>query len=372
MTTHLGLTTTTLATLWEIARLDGTTFRFTDHDQDLTFGGNTYVSTTGFSRSAVENTSDMAVDNLDVKAFFDDSSLTENDLRAGLFDYAEIFVFLVNWRQPDTDGRIRLRRGRLGEVSPNTNGSFTAELRGMAQLLSQNIIDVYGPDCRADLGDSQCKVPIDPSLRANSTAYVAGDANTVPSFMKVATAVGTGQAVFENRIYECTTAGTSAASAPTFNTTPGATTADGTAVWTAREAWTRHATVASVTNNRSFALMITESRAVDGWFEDGVLSFESGLNNGAAEMVSSWTQSGSSLTLFRSLPFNVQVGDALKIYPGCNKILADPAGSMVSHCINKFQIAGSVFFANGNILNARGEPFIPGPDVLTNYPDSRA
>lgn len=57
--------------------------------------------------------------------------------------------------------------------------------------------------------------------RANSTAYVAGDCI-------LASAV----------VYQCTTAGTSAGSAPTFNTTLGATTTDGTAVWTSRGAVT--------------------------------------------------------------------------------------------------------------------------------------
>jgi hypothetical protein len=35
---------------------------------------------------------------------------------------------------------------------------FRAELRGLSQALSQQIVELYTPDCRADLGDARCKV----------------------------------------------------------------------------------------------------------------------------------------------------------------------------------------------------------------------
>lgn len=54
--------------------------------------------------------------------------------------------------------------------------------------------------------------------RLNSTAYVLND-YVIP-------------ATDNGRIYKCTTAGTSAASAPTWPVTPGGTVTDGTAVWT--------------------------------------------------------------------------------------------------------------------------------------------
>jgi hypothetical protein len=55
--------------------------------------------------------------------------------------------------------------------------------------------------------------------RANSTAYAVGDLVYL--------------ATFDATVYECITAGTSAASPPTFNTNLGDTTTDGTVVWLA-------------------------------------------------------------------------------------------------------------------------------------------
>jgi hypothetical protein len=44
LTTHLGQTVTSLATLWKIVRTDGVQKFFTDHDQDITFSGDVYLA----------------------------------------------------------------------------------------------------------------------------------------------------------------------------------------------------------------------------------------------------------------------------------------------------------------------------------------
>lgn len=101
-------------------------------------------------------------------------------------------------------------RGAVGSVAA---GSVAAE----AQTAYTNgfIPFDYLPDTGATITPA-----IDVSAaRANSTAYAVGDC------------------ILESAvIYQCTTAGTSDASAPTFNTAVGATTTDGTAVWTSRGA----------------------------------------------------------------------------------------------------------------------------------------
>jgi len=366
MRTHLDGEVTKLATCWQITRIDGTVFRYTSHDRDIPYAGNNYVSAFGFERTNVDNASDMSVDNVDVRGIFDDTAIKEDELRAGLFDGAEVRIFEVNWTDPDTYGDIKLRRGWLGEAKPSQRGWFEVELRGMNQELQQTVIDLYQTDCRVDLGDpSTCKLPIQPSLRADSTAYQAGDASlTAPDFIRVATAGGTAQEQYENRIYECTTAGTSAGTPPTFDTTVGNTTVDGTVTWTCRQAWTRSGNVAAVTDARNFTVNITEARAVDDWFNDGVLTWETGNNAGVSVEVKDWVNSTGAIELFRGMPFEVQAADKFRLYPGCDK--------RKSTCKDKFQISGSIHFGNGNVLNYHGDPFIPGADALQQYPSSRS
>src|SRR5690606_8731102 len=111
---------------------------------------------------------------------FDDDSIKESEIRAGLFDYCEIFIAVVNWSDL-SQGILRSRRGHLGEVIATPQGYFRAELRGMTQNLSQNIGQIYQAECRADLGDSKCRIPIRPPLRINSTQYTVGDYIRVPT-----------------------------------------------------------------------------------------------------------------------------------------------------------------------------------------------
>jgi hypothetical protein len=55
MRAHLGQETTRLATIWRITRTDGAAFFFTDHDQDIAFGGDTYRADAGFARTAIRS-----------------------------------------------------------------------------------------------------------------------------------------------------------------------------------------------------------------------------------------------------------------------------------------------------------------------------
>jgi len=173
--THLDKTVTTLATLWKITRTDAATFFFTDHDNDVVFSGDTYKARTGYSRTAVENDASLSVGNLDVEGIFDSADITEAELRAGLFDYAEIRVSVVDYTNPDTNGELKIRRGWFGEVVVTRQGVFQTELRGLSQALSQNILEIYQPECRTDLGDSRCKVPITPPVLGRNQVLTLGE-----------------------------------------------------------------------------------------------------------------------------------------------------------------------------------------------------
>lgn len=221
LNTHIQQDVTTLARCWKLVRTDGVAFYFTAHDADLLFEGNTYISKAGFSSTAIANANDFSVDNMDVQGLFDDDAIKDVELSAGKFDYADVYIFFVNW-QDTTQGPLKMRRGFLGEVVSSATGYFKVEIRGLTQLLQQKIVEMYGPECRADLGDSRCKVPINPPLRQNTTAYALGD------YIRVSTNGGLGgQAQYENRIYKCTQAGITAAAPVTYDTVVGHTTSEG-------------------------------------------------------------------------------------------------------------------------------------------------
>ena len=341
---HLDGTVTSLTSIWRLTRRDGEEFYFTDHDVDIVFddgdGSATYKSNVGYDRTSLVSRIGLSVDSMDVEGLLNSEAISQAELRAGLFDYAEVRVSLVNWKDL-TQGELKLKRGRLGEVTISHTGTFRAELRSLSQHLSQNIIETYSAECRADLGDSKCRVTIRPDVLPRSTAVEVGE------FYRVATASGDFQSAYENRVYEVTTAGTTDSAQPTYDTDVGATTTDGTAVLTARDSLTRHATIASVVDDLNVTITVSDSKAVDDWFNGGALIFEEGDNSGVVREIVDWVQSSGRVTTFLPFPATPVVGQRVRVYPGCDKRL--------STCRDRFD----------NVLNFRGEPFIPGPDQTT-------
>jgi len=156
--THLQGEVTTLATCWTVTRTDGEVFRFTSHDRDLTVSGETYLAASGYTSTQISSSDQFSVDNLEVMGVLDSAGITEADLAAGLFDFAEVELFVVNWTDTSI-GTLPLRKGWLGEVTRHA-AHFVAELRGLTQALQQPVGDAYSVACRADLGDTQCGVTL--------------------------------------------------------------------------------------------------------------------------------------------------------------------------------------------------------------------
>jgi uncharacterized phage protein (TIGR02218 family) len=100
----------------------------------------------------------LSVDNLDIESALDSEALAASDLRDGIWDNAEVLIFLVNWAAL-SQGKIILKRGTIGQVELKDT-IFKAELRGLTQAISQKIGELYTSSCRADLGDGRCKIDL--------------------------------------------------------------------------------------------------------------------------------------------------------------------------------------------------------------------
>lgn len=180
MNTHLQQEVTSLCTCWKIKREDGEIFGFTDHDQDLVISGLTYIAQTGYMRTAISNSASLAVDELQADGILDDDAITEDDLRLGKFDFAEVTLFAVNWADL-TQGPVNLRYGIFGEVTIQSSGRYSVELRGLAQLMQTNVGDTFMPECRVDLGSNKCGIALIPDHRRAGKYYAVGDRVRIPS-----------------------------------------------------------------------------------------------------------------------------------------------------------------------------------------------
>ena len=190
--------TLSLAHGWHITLTDGTELGFTDHDEDIVIDGLAYLAASGYTASAIESSGALSVDNLEVEGMLEAPSITEDDLRAGRWDHAEVEVFQFNWRDP-TAGRIVQRYGHLGEVSA-AGGRFRAEIRGLMQQLQQSLGQVYQPACRADFGDSKCKFDAASVTFDVAIESVSSDGRTLSSaaLVQAADYFTQGKAVFSD------------------------------------------------------------------------------------------------------------------------------------------------------------------------------
>ncbi len=298
---HLGQDSTTTAMLWKCKRQDGVILGFTDHDMPILFNDGTegspvgtlavlYTPYDGATASATETGSDMSSSSQELVGYLDSAAITEADIFANKYDYATIEIRLVNW-QDLTQGALLWKKGTLGEVKVK-NGQFTAEIRGMEYYLNTNIGDTYGAMCRADLGDSRCT-------------------------FNIAAAVQTGVVVSVSDLRTFV-----AAASPLM----------------------------SPANPLVEAINGSVTPAPTAWFNEGVLTWLTGLNAGYLIEVGQYTQ--PTIELFENMPYVIMPGDTFTIEPGCDHSIAT--------CNSKFN----------NLVNFRGEPFIPGNQQILVYPNA--
>lgn len=279
LSAHLAGEVTTLASCWKLTRRDTTVFGFTDHDQDIAFESVSYKAATGFTPSTIQNSASLSVDNLDVEGILQDGAITEGDILAGKYDFAEIEIFQVNYNDL-AQGALKLRRGWLGEVSLQRQ-QFIAEVRGLTQCLSQTIGELYAPLCRAALGDDRCKIDL-------SGFTVTGSVTTVLS------------------------------------------------------------------SQEFYDTSLTQD---SGTFSAGLISFTSGANAGLSMEVKEYiltAGSGGQVVLALPMPHNLLMGDTYSLTQGCDKT--------IQTCFERFN----------NVVNFRGEPYVPGLDRMLETAGTRS
>ncbi len=155
---HLDDGTTTLSSCWRIARSDGVTLGFTDHDAVLTFDGNDFEPESGFAASEVRSGSDLSVDAQDAEGVLTSDRITETDIIDGRWDAAQVELWRVNWAE--TSQRVLLRRGAVGQIRRGRM-AFVAEVRSLAHVLGQTVGRTFQASCDAVMGDARCGIDLE-------------------------------------------------------------------------------------------------------------------------------------------------------------------------------------------------------------------
>lgn len=170
-----------LATCILLTRTDGNAYGFTTYDRTLLIGSVAYRPAASFNPSNIASNLNLDQDNVTAEALLDDDTLSEDDLRAGKWDYATFRIFQVNWADL-TMGDKKDKTGHLGQVTVNRQ-TFVADLLGLMEAYIIAIGAVTQPGCRYNLGDVNCGVDLiggSPSLTVTGTVgFDAGDFFTI-------------------------------------------------------------------------------------------------------------------------------------------------------------------------------------------------
>ncbi|QQP96485.1 DUF2163 domain-containing protein [Lysobacter enzymogenes] len=278
---HLDLDATSWTLLMKVVCKDGTILGFTTLDADLTYddgGGDlVYSADQGFTPERIQATADLGVDNTDLEGWYSLDGVTEQRIRAGLFDKAEVWVYRVNFMDLSMGHEI-WNYGTLGESRYSETG-WTTEFRSLKQQLKQPLCQFYSLTCRARFGSKPIGTPgaeITERKPCNKEmTWVGGAVTSVSSARRVFTDSSRGEA--------------------------------------------------------------------DGYFQPGVIRWLTGANAGA--QIEVFGYAGKQFTLSLPVPYPIQPGDIYEVRQDCDNSL--------TMCKDR----------HDNILNFRGEPFVPVADA---------
>lgn len=173
---HLNSGSTTLSACFRIDRRDGATIAFTNADVEIVHEGILYKPVRSASRSAVESSSDMRINNIELIGVVDVDEITENDIRGGLYDGAAVKYFLINY-EDTTQGVIHMLVGTIGRIVLR-DGLWVAEMRSLMQFLQKRLLRTYGPSCDADLGDARCGFDLNSVINSGSVTSIVTPRNS--------------------------------------------------------------------------------------------------------------------------------------------------------------------------------------------------
>lgn len=172
MQTDLDAGATMHCLCWKLTRIDTTVMGFTDHDNDVVFDSVTFAAATGLNASAISNTTNLNVDDMDTIGALTAASITEADIQKKLYDDAFIQVYRVDFT--NVTKRVEIFTGFLGNVQRGTI-DFKAEVRSLSTVLNQGQGQVYQKTCNVDLFSAKCGVLTsdDPDFEKGGVAVAA-------------------------------------------------------------------------------------------------------------------------------------------------------------------------------------------------------
>lgn len=152
--------TTTECFLMRLLTKNGELLASTTLDSDLTYDPNgdgddwgpaLHLASEAFSPERIQQTGDLSVDNTNLLGWMVEGGLiTKQQVLAGIFDYAQVRVYRVNYMSLSHGHEIVLS-GTCGETVFTSTG-WSTEFRSLTQQLKQPKSDLYSLTCTKTFG----------------------------------------------------------------------------------------------------------------------------------------------------------------------------------------------------------------------------
>lgn len=311
--THLDGDATTTCVLLRIEPVDPRfpTYGVTSLDRDVFYDGLLYLAAVGTQPTSLQGESNLGVDNAESSSLLPefDIPVSEADLRAGAYDFANFWMGLVNWEDL-TQGHVTLREGTIGQVTIDDDGlSFVNELRGKSAELKQSVCEKDSLTCRATFGSQPEGSPIEGPIERYPCGFDA------TSLLESGTVTGVG---LENTL--------------TF-TSSGSFTQDS--------------------------------------LKPGIVFWVTGLNSGRTHEVDTNTAAGE-ITLAHETDYPIQIGDQLLYRPDCSKMARDDEKGCLfwfgEEWVLHFRGEPDIPIGDAGAMETPGASSAPGSGGSTNVP----
>lgn len=284
--------TTFRASCLLITRRDGVQKGFTGHHDDLVVGGVTYSGVAGYTPTAIETTSNLETANLTIGGALKATGIARADLYRGIYDHAKVEIFEVDYLDPDT-------------MKPVANIPLEERILFLTGWLGETRWNDW--EFEADL------LSLESALEQE-----IGDVYQKTCRAELGDAV-CGVALDPD--------------------------------------WKNTGTVTASSSQRALTAAVAsladppKEIEQDEWFEAGVLTFTSGLNQGLRRRIKTHEYDPDAdlhtFTLFEAAPSIIAPGDEVELIAGCRK-------RHIKDCKQKFD----------NIPRFDGEPFVPLKDEV--------
>jgi hypothetical protein len=225
-------------------------------------------------------------------------------------------------------GTMQLMQGQIGSVKNTGRSKIECDVYDLTYILNRPFPPhMIQSACRHTFCDAGCTLKIN-NFRSTPIAIDATSTNlyinlSIPARGNTTSYLYGNLIVMSNIIYMCTTEGTTAGSAPTFNSSRGALTTDGGAVWT----------------------------SINNGYPQGYVVYVSGQNAGLKNTIKAQTLSTGSLQqiqVLKPFPFAVANTDTIRLITGCDKTT---------------QMCGPTVY--NNLIHFGGTPFVPNPEIAS-------